>query len=252
MTLAFRAAAGSQGGSATSLTVATTLPTGWATNDLCFALVNVGNANVWTNLNGWLLLSTDANSGGTAFTSGLYVRRLRAGDGAPTFTSTGTAGKYAWTTISFYEDAGGLVDLDTSGLGKLSTTVAATTATAPARTAVAGSVCSLILEAAREQVTQATADACTPPTNWTEPTNGDQSTAVGATTATRQVAAEVCYRLAQSGTITPGVSTWLSSTMVQYHLLLTSAAASSAPLPGRLARRALWQPGRADRRHVYT
>lgn len=233
MALSFVAASGGQGGSISAATRATTYPTGTQAGDFVQFLVVVGASATWQDLAGWTLEVQATNPSGTVHTAAVYTRQVQAGDLAtpPTFTAS-TLGKSAWVGIAWRPGAG-----ETPSVYAEATTLitgVGTTATPNAVSSTDANSVSMVFNSNREQVTQATAITQTPATNWTEPANGDQSTAVGTTTATRQVGAHLAYRTAVgTGNIAPGAFTFNVSVIdIAFHMLLRSAAATSFDLTG--------------------
>ena len=225
MAVTFRAASGSQSSTA-ALTASVTQPASAATGDLVIAGFTVKDAQTFTAKAGWTL-EQNANGNSNVSTTATYWKVLTAGDTWPTsFSWTGSSVKFAWVAAAFTPGAGNSMTVDGEAAVKVDTT--ATTHTANARTAVAGSVCSVIFNLHRNSASGATGATVTAPTNWTEPANGDQTTASGTTTALSQLGAEVCYRTGQSGTVTPGSCTLsLTGTQNTYHFLLTDPAAAT-------------------------
>lgn len=196
------AASGGNQGATTATSQAITLPTGTTTNDLVYFVISIGATGVTgAAAAGWTLVTTDLGATPAA-TAIVGYRTIQAGDLAPTVTWTG-AGKVAWSAIAL-APASGKQAVHSGFATVLSGTTTATSRTPNSYAAGAASGASVILNAHRASATATTAIATTPPTNWTEPTTGDQSTSVGNTSTTRQVSTEVSYRLAQTGTIAPG------------------------------------------------
>jgi len=235
MALTFVAASGGNGGSTSATTLATTFPTGATTGDFVLLLPVVGSGGTWNTLAGWTLEAQAVNPSGTIHSAAVYSRVLQAGDTAPTFTNT-TAGKSAWTGIAWRPGAG-----ETPSVYAQATTLISavgTTATPNAATSTDANSVSMVFNSNREQVNAATAITQTPATNWTEPTNGDQSTAVGTTAGTRQVGAHLAYRTAVgTGSIAPGAFTFNVSIIdIAFHMLLRSAV-GAAPASGYFRRK---------------
>lgn len=243
MAATLRAASSANLGSTAAASVTPTLPTGATTGDIVYILVATGSSSAasWSATTGWTLLdgaTGTINSGGTGHATNVAWKVLAAGDGAPTISWT-NGGKTTWVAIAFQPGAGETLAHDLSATPTVSSTLASTH-TPPSLAAGADSGVSVLLNGSRAGSAGSTAITTTPPTNWTEPTNGDNSTAVGTTTTTRQVGAEVCYQLAQTGTITPGTETITggtaggTTTANLYHVLLTSTGATAAPVPARV------------------
>jgi len=201
--LAFRAASGGQLAGTTLTSQVITLPTGTATNDIVYFVITIGAVSSAPVATGW---NPTITTNATAVESTIVgYRSIQSGDTDPTVTWT-TAGKVAWTAITFQPAA----TMMGSHLGFgtiLNTGTTLTTRTANTFAAGADTGVSILLTGSRGSGNVATAVTTVQPTNWLEPANGDFSTATGTTTATRQVAAHVSYRLAQTGTITPGAQT---------------------------------------------
>ena len=225
MAVTFRSASGSQSSTA-ALTASVTQPTGSLPGDLVFVALNIKNStsDTFSAVSGWTLSSQDANAfnGTSQFKTAVYYRVLDGTESWPiSFSWTATTAKFAWNAIAFTPGTGNVIVIDGEAAVLVSTS-GSSTATANARTAVASNVCSLIINCGRTSAASATAISVTPPTNWTEPSNADQSTASGTTAALSQLGVETCYRTGQSGTVTPGVTTWSQSTVAAniYHFLL--------------------------------
>lgn len=224
MALSYRSSSAANGGTALVSTLTPTLPTGWTANDLVYICISIG-ANFTNPVipAGWTA-RTDVNSGSTGRTF-LASRTMQAGDTNPVFSWT-TTGKWAWSAICLQPAAGQMAVH--SGLAGPTIDATATSHTSPAFAAGALNGASVLLTGYRGGSNVATAITTTAPTNWTEPaTNADTSTAAGTTTGTRQVASWHSYRLAQTGTITPGAQA-VSVTAVAnlYHVF----ALEQAPL----------------------
>jgi hypothetical protein len=217
----FVAASGASSTS-TSGTVATTLPTGATTGDVC--VLQIAQLGLGAEaITGWTSLRDTANNTAPTYQYTILYRVLQAGDTAPSYTS---GGKSAWTMIAFRPTAGSGLTFGIAADADATDSTSGTTITPPALT-TAATVTSVLLTGGRAVGTGATAITSTPPTNWTEPTNGDQSTATGTTTALRQIFAEVSYRLAQTGTITPGaITASASSNKSATHVLLSEVPVS--------------------------
>lgn len=230
MALTFVAASGGQGGSTSATTRSTTLPTGATTGDLVLFLPVIGSNGTWNTLAGWTLEGQSVNPSGTVHTAAIYSRVLQAGDTAPTFTCT-VAGKSAWTGICWRPGTG-----DTPRVYAKATTLitAATTSVTPnPATSTEPDTISMVFNSNRAQVNGATGITQTPPTTpavYTEPTNGDQSTAVDTTNALRQVGSHLAYRTGVgTGSIQPGAFVMNVSVIdIAFHYLLTGG---KAPLP---------------------
>ena len=186
----------------------------------------VGSSATWQALAGWTLEGQATNPSGTVHSAAVYSRVLQAGDTAPTFTAS-VAGKSAWTGICWRPGAGETP----SAYAKATTLISAvgTTATPNAVASSDANSVSMVFNSNREQANAATAITQTPPgggSAYTEPTNGDQSTATGTTAATRQVGAHLAYREAVgTGSIAPGAFTFNVSIIdIAFHMLLRSTA----------------------------
>lgn len=226
MALSTRAASGGQGGSTTFNSQAMTFPAGTTTDDLVYCIVSVNAVATSPTAAGWTCV-VDSNATTTHSLITAY-RTIQAGDTAPTISWTGTAAKIAWVVVTLQPAAG--QQAVHSGFGTVvNTGTAATTHTPPAFAAGALSGASVLLNVFRTGANGATGVTCTAPTNWTEPTNGDQTTAV--TAGARQVAAEVSVRAAQTGTITPGSETiTISSSAILQHAFAVEQALVTAPV----------------------
>jgi hypothetical protein len=225
MAVSFRAASGGQS-TTTSLSASVTQPSGAVAGDMVIVGITVKDAQTFTAKSGWTL-EQNPNSNSNVMTTATYTRVLDGTESWPiAFAWTGSSVKYAWVAAAFSPAAGNVVALDGEAAVKVDTT--STTHTANAQTAVAASVCSVIFNLHRNSSSGSTGSTVTPPTNWTEPTNGDQTTAAGTTTALSQVCAEVCYCTGQSGTVTPGSCTLsLTGTQNTYHFLLKETPETS-------------------------
>lgn len=212
MALSVRAASGGQNGSTLVASQAVTFPTGTTTNDLVYVIISVNATVTSPTATGW---NPQVISNATT-THSLIIcyRTILAGDTAPTITWTGSA-KASWTAVTLQPAAG--QQAAHSGFGTaVNTGTAATSHTPPNFAAGGASGASVLLNAFRTGANGATGVTTTAPTNWTEPTNGDQTTAV--TSTQRQVAAEVSVRAGQTGTITPGSETiTVSSSAILQH-----------------------------------
>jgi hypothetical protein len=208
---------------ATSGSVTMTLPTGWAAGDLIvgvFDTIVTGTSKVPA---GWSMLR-DSDSSAIAYRTSIFYRVMQSGDTAPVITVTG---KSSWNMIAFRPGAGNTLAWDTSNAA--TDTASGTTIAGPALAAATGTVSgiSVIVTNGRAVGTGVTAITTTAASTWTEPTNGDQSTAAGTTTALRQIFSEVAYKLAVSGTVTPGNATLsASSAASSTHILLKELAPS--------------------------
>jgi hypothetical protein len=225
--LSLRAASGGQLVAATPVSQVVTLPAGTATNDIVYFIVTVGAVITAPAATGWTLtLTTNA----TAIESTIVgYRTIQAGDTSPTVTWT-TAGKVSWVAIAL-QPAAGTTAVHIGYGTVLNTGVTATSQTPNTYAAGTASGASVLLTGSRGSTNVATAVATTPPTNWTEPTNGDQSTATGTTAATQQIAAEVSYRLAQTGTITPGAQAITPTAFaIVHHAFAVEVAGAAATL----------------------
>ena len=225
MAVTFRSASGSQSSTA-ALTASVTQPTGSLPGDLVFVALNIKNStsDTFSAVSGWTLSSQDANAfnGTSPFKTAVYYRVLDGTESWPiSFSWTATTAKFAWNAIAFTPGAGNVIVIDGEAAVKVDTS-AAQTHTANPQTAVAANVCSVIINCGGTSAASATAISVTPATNWTEPANADQSTASGTTAALSQLGVESCYRTGQSGTVTPGASTWSQTTIAAnvYHFLL--------------------------------
>ena len=227
MAVTFRSASGGQSSTA-ALAASVTQPSGAAAGDMVIAGLTVKDTQTFTAKSGWTL-EANANANSNVSTTATYRRVLDGTESWPiSFAWTGSSVKYAWVAAAFTPGTGNTMTVDGEAAVKVDTT--ATTHTANAKTAVAASVCSVIFNCHRNSASGATGATVTPPTNWTEPANGDQTTASGTTTALSQLGAEVCYRTGQSGTVTPGSCTLtLTGTQNTYHFLLTDPAPETSP-----------------------
>lgn len=230
MPVSLRAASGGFNNTA-GTSVAVTLPTGWQAGDWCAVIISINNTTGGFNtLTGWTERADHQNFTSSNFTTLVATRILQAGDANPTFVET-ASGKYSWCAIALQPGAGETISEDGfSATGENQGD--GTTHAAGALIAAAGNVTSVVVNAMRAVNNAATAVTTTPPTNWTEPTNGDQSTNAGTTAALRQVSTSVSYRTDQSGTITPGTSGNNVTTDADcYHFLITSAGAAVVKVP---------------------
>lgn len=216
MALSYRSSSAANGGSAAVATTTCNLPTGWAAGDLVYFLITVGtNSTSHNTPTGWTVRN-DLNAASDSRTV-LAYRTLQTGDTDPVFTWTNN-GKWVWTGICIQPAAGATAAH--SGLATPTLAAANTTHTSPAYAAGAVTGMSILMSGYRAAVNGATAITTTPPTNWTEPaSNADNSTAVGTTTNTRQVASWHSYWAGQTGTVTPGSQTIsVSSPANLYHV----------------------------------
>jgi hypothetical protein len=238
MALSFLAASGGQDAATEDTTVITTLPTGTAAGDITLYLSVVGSSATWQALANWTIEAQATNPNGTIHSAAVYSRIWSGTPAAPTFTSS-VAGKNAWVGITFRPGAG-----ETPSLHAIATTListAGTTATPNPTTSSDASAISLVFNSNRAQANGATGITQTPastPNVYTEPTNGDQSTAVGTTNALRQVGAHLAYRTGiGTGTIQPGAFTFNVSVIdIAFHLVIRSAGAATrrrTPTPRR-------------------
>lgn len=227
MALSYRSSSSAQNATASS-TFTTTLPTGATTNDLVYICASING--VYTSPvdpGGWAV-QHDTNQDATGRTF-LAYRTLQPGDAAPTFSWSGT-GKYAWTAICIQPAAG--QQAVHYGLAGPTVNATNTTHTSPAFAAGALSGCSVLLTGYREGANTSTGVTTTAPTNWTEPaTNADVTTASGTTSALRQVSSWHAYRVAQTGTITPGTQTVsLTSVANLYHAFAVEQTPVTPPV----------------------
>lgn len=227
MAVTFRSASGGQSSTA-ALTASVTQPASSAAGDLVLVAVNARDSQTFQAVSGWALSSQDHNTGSIPFTTAVYWKVLTGSESWPvSFTWTGTSVKFAWNAVAFTPGATLSMAIDGEAAVKIDTT-AATTHTANAQTAVAASVCSVILNCGRRTASSATGITVTAPANWTEPANADQTTASGTGTAAAQLGVESCYRTGQSGTVTPGSATWSQTAEANvYHFLLKDQAATT-------------------------
>lgn len=243
MAITFRAASGAQGAGTTASSFSVTQPTGAAAGDIAVVAINVGVNTSFNTVTGWTLDDNLQNGAATSpFTSGVYYRVLDGTESWPVSFTCGAVGKFAWTCSAFTPGAGNTIRVDSEATPKQDTT-AGTSHTANAVTAIASTVTSVILNMGRRQTSSATGISVTPPTGWTEPTNGDQTTATGAGTTLAQVGAEVCYKIGTSGAVTPGAATYTSAAANVFHVLITDVA--PPPVSGPPLASALSQPAGA-------
>lgn len=224
MALSTRAASGGQNGSSAVSSQVVTFPTGTTTNDLVYVIISVNASTSNPAATGWTCTSTNQS---TTHSLIIAYRTILAGDTAPTITWTGSD-KASWVAVALQPAAGQMAVH--SGFGTATNTgSAATSHTPPAFSAGALSGASVLLNAFRTGANGATGVTTTPPTNWVEPTNGDQTTAI--TAGARQVAAEVSVQAGQTGTITPGSETIsVSSSAILQHAFAVEQALVSAPV----------------------
>lgn len=227
MALSYRTSSSAQSATAVA-TLTTTLPSGWAEGDVVYIVCSVNG--VYTSPvdpAGWTVRhDTNQDTTGRSF---LAYRTMQGGNTDPVFSWTGT-GKTAWTAICLQPAAG--QQAIHSGMATPTIAATAISQTSPAFAAGGLSGASVLLTGYREGANTATGVTTTPPTNWTEPaSNADVTTASGSTSALRQVSAWHAYRLAQTGTITPGAQT-VSATSVAnlYHVFAVEQALVSAPV----------------------
>lgn len=226
MALSTRAAAGGQNGSSTVASQVITFPAGTTTDDLVYIIISVNAVATSPAAAGWTC-SVDSN-GTTTHSLIIAYRTIVVGDAAPTITWTGTA-KASWVAVTLQPAAG--QQAVHSGFGAVVNTGSAnTTHTPPAFAAGALSGAAVLLNVFRTGANGATGVTTTAPTNWTEPANGDQTTAI--TAGARQVAAEVSVRAGQTGTVTPGSETIsVSSTAIVQHAFAVETPLVAAPVP---------------------
>jgi hypothetical protein len=150
-----------------------------------------------------------------------------------------SSNRYSVTAVCIQPDAGQTftgAEIGSDASPVINTT-AATSHTPPAYSAGSDTGLSLLLNAARAFSNGATAVATTPPADWTEPANADNSTASGTNANSRQVATSVSARAAQTGTITPGAETIAGGvangtvTANLYHLFIKGLGGGGEP-PG--------------------
>jgi hypothetical protein len=225
--LSYRSSSSTQNATAVA-TVTPTLPSGATAGDLVYICCSVNN--VYTapvDPGGWTVRhDTNQDATGRSF---LAYRTLQAGDGNPVFSWT-TTGKTAWTAICLQPAAG--QQAVHAGLAGPTINATATSHTSPAFAAGALSGCSVLLTGYRGGANGSTGITTTPPTNWTEGTTfGDVTTASGTTSALRQVASWHAYRVAQTGTITPGAQTAsLTAVANLYHAFAVEVTPVAAPV----------------------
>lgn len=189
----------------TSGSVATSFPTGSAAADRVFLWFH--SVSTFTTPAGWTEVRRTTNAT-VARTTVLAYRDFVTGDTAPSIT---ISAKGAWNMITLRKTTSTNVWSIRSDLDATDTTTG-TTITPPAATGVASGDASILFTAGRATTNAATAITTAPPTSWTEPTNGDQSTASGTTAVLRQVFSAVSYQLSLSaGTVTPGAVTFSGS-----------------------------------------
>lgn len=225
MALSTRAASGGQNGSTAVASQAVTFPTGTTTNDLVYVIISVNAVATNPAAAGWTC--SVVSNATTTHSLIIAYRTIQAGDAAPTITWTGTD-KASWVAVTLQPAAG--QQAAHSGFGTVvNTGTAATTHTPPSFAAGAASGASVLLNVFRTGANGATGVTTTPPTNWVEPANGDQTTAI--TAGARQVAAEVSVQAAQTGTITPGSETiTVSSSGILQHAFAVEQTPVSTPV----------------------
>jgi hypothetical protein len=212
----------------TSGTVTPTLPTGWAAGDFAVLMLTEGAITAGTLApTGWTSVREGDVTVSVNYHTFIAYRSLQAGDTIPAIT---IAAKGSWVCIAFRPGSGNTLsyetDSDATDLG------AGTSITPPAITPTAGFAndVSVLLTTGRATTAAATAVTSVPPTGWTEPTNGDISTAAGTTNALRQVFCEVSYKLIATGTQTPGAITNNASggaSVSATHLIIRETAPSA-------------------------
>jgi len=227
------------------------LPTGWQPGDLVIIILAVAGlpSGSWTDggANKWTFIGTgNNNTGGAQHGTNICYKIMEAGDRWPGGGGTNVnnlnwngSNRYSVAAICIQPDAGQTftaADIGTDASPVINTT-AATSHTPPAYSAGTDTGLSLLLSGARAFSNGATAIATTPPTDWTEPANGDSSTASGTNANSRQVATAVSARADQTGTITPGAETIAGGiangtvTANIYHLLVKGAGGGEPPAP---------------------
>ncbi|MQB00543.1 MAG: hypothetical protein GEU78_09670 [Actinobacteria bacterium] len=203
--------------------VATTLPIGWQPGDLILLVAGCRNtgASALNIPSGWTQESSDANSGDSSGQAGgLFSRVMQAGDTAPSVSMADT-GKWAWCMIAIQPDSGGTLSFD-GAIAKTIDTTTDTTSTPPVKTASISGVMSVLIELMTATANGSTAIDTTPPTNWTEPANGDASTNAGNNAQLRQISASCSYRpWSGAFSVTPGsLSTNVTCVGNLYHALV--------------------------------
>lgn len=229
MALALRGTAASGGNSVnTSISSqAITLPTGTVAYDLVYFLVSVGAVvsapSITVGAGDWTLVLTTDATGATSTILG--YKTVGDSEAAPTVSWT-TAGKVAWTAIGFSPAAG--VQAVHSGFATVTNSGAAATTHTPGSFAAGAATGASVLFSGPRTSAAANATAVTNTVvTWTEPTGGDQSTASG---NVRQSGAWTAYRLAQTGTITPGAVTHSLSSFAPTHHAFAIEAAIPPPV----------------------
>jgi hypothetical protein len=212
----------------TSGSVTTTYPTGTTSGDRVFLWFH--SIATFATPAGWTEIRRTAIATAPTRTSVLAFFDYDGTTAAPAITITG---KGAWNAITLRR-ADGTKEWALQGNSAATDTTTGTTITPPAATATSGDV-SLLFTAGRQVGTTATAVTTTPPTGWTEPTNGDVGTAAGTTTALRQVFSSLSYQAGlTAGTITPGAVTFsLSSAASASHVIVSEV------VPGTVSRNGL-------------
>jgi hypothetical protein len=240
-----RAASGASDANSRSTIQVGALPTGWQAGDFCLIIVTVGNVQTSFNNTGslatgwtWITTTGNSNSGtGASFCTNIAYKILAGGDVWPGDSlgnglGWSVSGRYAVVSVAIQPDAsqtfvtGDL--MNTAGTPTVQTTANNTFAT-PSYNAGSNTGLSVVLAGARAFANGATAISATPPTNWTEPANADQSTASGTNASSRQVGSELSGRAAQTGTISPGNVGYSQAgnnvTCNVYHLFVNGLAA---------------------------
>lgn len=242
-----RSASGASDPNSRSFLNVGSLPTGWQPGDVVFiVLCNGASLSSYTSTGGdWTFLTAagNQNNGGAAMTSNVCYRTMQSGDTWPLGSSGGgvgiewsSSGRYSVVAVCVQPDVGdGTLTVASAASPTIGST-AATTFTAPSYSAGADTGLSLLLNAARAFNNGSTAITHTAPTNWTEPTNADSSTASGTNAASRQVATSGSGRTGQTGTISPGAATFAGAgspgnvTANLYHLFINGGGGGGGPV----------------------
>lgn len=229
MALSFGAAVGANGGSTSTTTLASTIPTVTA-GHLCVLCVCFGAAGTFSAIAGWTLVAQASNPGGSTHAAAMFARILQAGDTAPTVTFS-VAAKRSHVASTWVPGAGETPEVYAQAATVI--TASGTSHTPNAVTSGDPAAVSYVFNATRAQTNSATAVTQTVPGSYIEPTNGDQSTAVGTTAALRQVGAHVGYwTAAGTGSIAPGAFTLSNGAAVidiAFHVLIRSALPAANP-----------------------
>jgi hypothetical protein len=226
----FRAASGNTWTAATSVTP--TKPTGSTTGDWVGCLIHLGNtADIPSVTAGWQLIQQTVNGNNS---QSFVVHRVLDGSSrdADPVISWPTSSRGAWAAEAWTPGAGEVLTIDAEAtVASLDASSATNTPNSATPSSGNSSGVSIVLAAPRGKTNGATAITTTPPSGWTEPSGGDQSTASG--TGARQCAAEVSHKsLASNATVTPGSLTSSQTVSINlHHLILQSAAAAGPGVP---------------------